>query len=585
MKPKAKEEKPKQPPQPNIFALLKPYRGYVLALVFLAISSNALNLVTPKLVSHAIDAFVRGTLETVPTLTVFFGVIALVFVLTYIQSIVQTYASEKVARDLRNELAAKIAEQSFLFVQGQTPSKLLTNLTSDIDGIKLFVSQAIVALVSSAFLVLGASALLLSIHLRLGLAVLIAIPLIASTFFFSFAKVRKLFLEAQGVIDRLNKVINESILGSALIRVLNSQKYEYDKFVAVNTEAKNIGLRILSIFAGLIPLITFFANMALLTILVLGGHYVMTDSLSLGDFTAFMSYLAILIFPILVIGFMSTIMARATASYGRIVGVLNAPKIEGSGTIAANLKGKVEMKHASLVYGEKTVLKDVSLLVPPGTKTAIIGPTAAGKTQLLFALTGLIAPHSGEVLYDDKLITAYDASAFYRQIGLVFQDSIVFNMTIRENIAFSDVVTDESLEKAIETAELKDFLDALPDGLNTMVSERGTSLSGGQKQRIMLARALAQNPRVLYLDDFTARVDALTEKKILDNVARNYPDLTLISVTQKISSVESYDQIVLLMEGEILARGTHEELLESSPEYVQIFESQKSTSHYELPTS
>ena len=157
----------------------------------------------------------------------------------------------------------------------------------------------------------------------------------------------------------------------------------------------------------------------------------------------------------------------------------------------------------------------------------------------------------------------------------------MFNLTLRENIGFSRTVRDEDLEKAIATAELKELIAALPDGLETVVSERGTSLSGGQKQRIMLARALALNPRVLLLDDFTARVDTATERKILDNVRRNYPGLTLVSVTQKIAPIEDYDQIVLLMEGEVLATGTHQELLASCPEYVQIYESQRSTSHYE----
>ncbi len=167
-------------------------------------------------------------------------------------------------------------------------------------------------------------------------------------------------------------------------------------------------------------------------------------------------------------------------------------------------------------------------------------------------------------------------------MGFVFQDSILFNLTLRENIAFSKTVRDADLEKAIATAELKEFVDSLPQKLDTVVSERGTSLSGGQKQRIMLARALALNPKVLLLDDFTARVDTQTERKILENVHRNYPAITLISVTQKIASVEDYDQIVLLMEGEVLATGTHKQLMETSPEYVQIYDSQRSTSHYEL---
>jgi ATP-binding cassette subfamily B protein len=201
---------------------------------------------------------------------------------------------------------------------------------------------------------------------------------------------------------------------------------------------------------------------------------------------------------------------------------------------------------------------------------------------LLYLLTGLINADAGEVEYDGKPIVSYNSEAFHSQVGFVFQDSIIFNMSIRENIAFSDTVTNESLQKAVDTAELKDFIDSLPDGLSTIVSERGSSLSGGQKQRIMLARALAVNPKVLLLDDFTARVDANTEKKILANVQANYPEITLLSVTQKIAAIEHYDQVILLMQGEIIASGSHAHLMATSPEYVQIFNSQQSTSNYEL---
>ncbi|WP_431217491.1 ATP-binding cassette domain-containing protein [Puia sp. P3] len=210
-----------------------------------------------------------------------------------------------------------------------------------------------------------------------------------------------------------------------------------------------------------------------------------------------------------------------------------------------------------------------------------MGPTAAGKTQLLYLLTGLNQPGSGAVEFDGQPLASYKKEAFHGQVGFVFQDSIIFNMSIRENIAFSDTVTDESLAMAIGTAELTDFIDSLPDKLDTVVSERGTSLSGGQKQRIMLARALAIQPRILLLDDFTARVDAQTEQKILANVRQNYPGITLLSVTQKIAAIEDYEQIILLMEGEMIASGTHDHLMATCPEYVQIYQSQRSTSHYE----
>jgi ATP-binding cassette subfamily B protein len=264
--------------------------------------------------------------------------------------------------------------------------------------------------------------------------------------------------------------------------------------------------------------------------------------------------------------------------------VLDAPREVHTGTSVVPLLGNVEFNDVSVVFGEKAALKDITLTVDAGSKTAIIGPTAAGKTQLLYLLTGLSLPTKGTIAYDGHDIASYDKERLHEQIGFVFQDSVMFNLSLRENIAFSNSVKDEHLKLAIDTAELGGFIDALPEKLDTIVSERGTSLSGGQKQRIMLARALALNPKILLLDDFTARVDTETERTILANVAKNYPGLTLISVTQKIAPIEHYDQIILLMEGEILARGTHTELMESSPEYVQIYESQKSTSQYELQT-
>jgi ATP-binding cassette subfamily B protein len=324
--------------------------------------------------------------------------------------------------------------------------------------------------------------------------------------------------------------------------------------------------------------------MASLVILALGGHYVITGAMSLGDFAAFTSYLVILIFPIIIIGFISNFIVQASVSYGRICAVLDAEETRDTGTVNTPLKGNIEMQNISVIYGDKPALKNISLTILPATKTAIIGPTAAGKTQLLHLLTGLIQPASGSILFDGIDINTYDKETFQHQIGFVFQDSVIFNMSLRENIAFNEKVTDESLAKAIETSELNDFIEALPEGLYTIVSERGTSLSGGQKQRIMLARALALNPKILLLDDFTARVDSQTEQKILDNVTRNYPGITLLSVTQKIASVMNYGQIILLEEGEILASGTHETLMETCPEYVQIFNSQRSTNLYESPS-
>jgi ATP-binding cassette subfamily B protein len=582
MKKRADQKIVKKQAKPNIFELLKPYRVMVAFLILFALLSNGGNLLVPKIVAHGIDAYSKGHF-IMKTIIIEFSALAIfIFIFTYLQSIVQTYASERVARDMRTKLSAKISRQSYAYIQQTNPSRLLTNLTSDIDSIKLFVSQAVVSITSSLFIIIGASILLLTINWKLAIPVIAIIPFIGGAFFIVLTKVRVLFKKSREIIDWLNKVINESIMGAAIIRVLNAQQLEFNKFLTANANARNLGLSILQLFATLIPIITFTANLAALTILALGGHFVLNGKMTLGDFAAFNSYLTILIFPIIIIGFMSNIIAQASASYERLTQVLEAPEPVEAGTIEAAIKGDINLKDITVQFGDKPVLKNVSISIKAGTNTAIIGPTAAGKSQLLYLLTALIKPNSGMVEFDGINLDNYKKDSFHSQVGFVFQDSIMFNLSLRENIAFSNTVSDESLEKAIETAELKDFIDALPQKLDTLVSERGSSLSGGQKQRIMLARALAINPKILLLDDFTARVDRQTEQKILCNLQNNYPELTLISVTQKIAPVKQFEQIILLMEGEVIATGTHKELKETCPEYAQIYNSQRSTSHYEL---
>jgi len=554
----------------------------VALLILFALLGNAFNLAIPIIIANAIDDYTHHALVFKSVILEFALAAAFIFIFTYIQSILQTYTSERAAKDLRTRLSDKISQQSFAYILQANPSKLLTNLTSDIDSIKLFVSQAIVSIFSSLFIIIGASVLLLSINWRLALAILTIIPLIGGAFFLMFRKVKVLFRKSREVIDWLNRVINESILGATLIRVLNSQQQEYRKFIAANTTSRDLGMAILSLFAALIPVITFVSNMAMLTVLTLGGHFVIKGSMTLGDFAAFNSYISILIFPILVIGFMSNIIAQATASYQRIQEVLNTADVPDAGTCETKLTGRIDLKDITVKYGEKPALKNITMVIEPGSKTAIIGPTAAGKTQLLYLLTGLIRPDTGQVLFDRQDFSVFKKEKFYQQVGFVFQDSVLFNMSLRENIAFSEKVTDEMLEKAISTAELKGFIESLPDKLGTIVSERGTSLSGGQKQRIMLARALAINPSILLLDDFTSRVDKRAERKIMENVQSNYPGITILTVTQKIAPVEHYEQIILLMESEIIASGTHKTLIQRCPEYIQIYNSQRSTSHYDV---
>ena len=226
----------------------------------------------------------------------------------------------------------------------------------------MFVSQAVVSIISSVIIIIGASILLITINLKLALVVLLIIPVIGGSFFLIFSKARSLFLKARAVLDSLNKIINESILGAALIRLINSEKSEYKKFLETNTKAKDFGLKILLLFASLIPIITFVSGLATLTILYLGGHFVINGSMSLGNFTAFYSYLSLLIFPVLIIGVMSNVISQSSASYERILLVLEAEETVSNGAVKKDLQGDISLEDVSVLYGEKYALKNVSFL-------------------------------------------------------------------------------------------------------------------------------------------------------------------------------------------------------------------------------
>jgi ATP-binding cassette subfamily B protein len=561
----------------KLLALAKPYLGFIFFVLIVNLASNGLSLAIPKITASALDTFRHPDFKLSSFLLIFSVIAVLIFIFATIQSILQTYLSEKIARDLRNQLITKISHQPFSFIVQLTPEKLLTNLTADIDNIKMAISQGLVQIFSSAIILIGAIVLLLSIDWPLALMVLTIIPVIGAIFFLIFKKIHKYFLRSQLIIDKLNKTINESIIASSLIRILNSQNAELQKFQVVSGEAKDNGLAITRLFSALIPLISIIANISTVFILIIGGHSIITGTFTIGSFSAFLSYISMLIFPIVILGFISNVLARAAVSYERIDQILNTKTPHLYGDTDREINGDVTFKNISLDIGRKQILKNISFNIKAHSRTAILGPTAAGKTQILYLLSGLLTPTSGQILIDHHNLISYSQKSLSDQIGLVFQDSSIFNTTIMENINFKNVLNQSNVDRAINTAELGNFIKTLPKGLNTKIAERGNNLSGGQKQRLTLARALALNPKILLLDDFTARVDKDTEKKIFANVAQNYPNLTQILITQQISSVVDFDQIILVMEGEILAVGTHHQLLKSSKEYQQIYNSQMST--------
>jgi ATP-binding cassette subfamily B protein len=565
------------PPKPNIFGFLKKYLKQIIGLCILVTITSSLNLAFPKLISLTIDNFKRNQFNPTQILLELGFLSLAILITTTAQSIFAAYLSEKVAFDLRENIAEKLSAQTFDFVNQVSPSTILTNFTSDVDAMKGMVAQAIPTMFSSIILIVGSAAILLSINAPLALIVLAVVVILFLVFRQIFSKISVYFRRAQGVIDQLNRTINESIIASALIRVVNGQAEEIKKFQKSSNEAREINLTILSLFASLIPLITFLGNGAVLLILYFGGVKVINNNLSIGDFLAFFNYISLLIMPIVILGFISNIIVRASTSYGRISNVIFAKPAPATGDFRGKITGKIEFKKVSVKIGEKELLKDVSFTIHPNQKTALIGPTGGGKSLILYLMIGLMKPTSGEILLSGHPISDFDIKYLHEQMSLVFQDSFIFNGTILENLTFNESISQEKMDKALKTAALHEYIANLPDGVNHYLAERGSSLSGGQKQRLSLARALMLNPHILLLDDFTARVDLSTEKFILEELEKNYPLLTLISVSQKIASVENYDQLILVMEGELLAHGKHKELLETSFEYQQIYASQQTT--------
>lgn len=561
----------------GILKEIKPYIGFLVLLLLVVLVNNGLNLWLPKITAGAIDSFSEENFDLAEVVYKMAGASGVIFIFAVVQSFLQTYLAETVAKNTREKLVNKISEQDFSFVNKMTSEKLLTVMTGDVDNIKQAMTMGLVQLFSSVVMITGSAVMLLGINVKLGLMVLTIVPIVGFIFVNLFGRIRSFFKRAQAVLDRLNKVIKESIVAAGLVRIVNSQNKEIEKFNDQNNQAKDLGLSIMKLFSGLIPIIGLLANSSVILILLVGGKLILAGEFTVGDLMAFHTYVSMLIFPVIALGFISNMIARAMTSYQRISEVLEFEGESDFGNLNKDIKGGVIFKNVSLKFGQKQVLKDVSFEIKPGSKTAILGPTAAGKTQIFYLMSGLMNPNSGEILIDGVRVKKYSQECLSGQLGLVFQDSSIFNLSIKENVNFQNKEDEENLKKAMETAALDDFIKTLPEGWETKITERGSNLSGGQKQRLTLARALAVNPKILLLDDFTARVDRSTEKDIFARLKKNYGNITQVLITQQIASVEDFDQIILIMEGEVLAKGSHKELLKKSPEYQQLYGLQMST--------
>ena len=499
-------------------------------------------------------------------------------------SFVQSYMAEKtsqgIAFDFRNDIFSKIQRLSFSYYDRNQTGQLMIRATDDVEKVRLFIAQGLV-LAAQAFLLLGVTLLiLLFTNWRLTLAIIWILPVAFVLFAIFGALSTPLFIQVQMRLSKLNTVLQENLAGIKVVKAFAREKYEQKRFDEAVDSLFHQQVKVSRTFAFLFPLVFLIAQIGQGVILYFGGRQIMDGSLTLGSYQSFSLYLIYVFFPVGQWGFIISLMAQASASADRIFEILDAKSEVTDKPNAPSLppiQGTVEFREVSFRYfgSSDPVLNHVSFTAEPGQTIALLGATGSGKTTIINLIPRFYDVSEGQVLIDGKAVPDVTLQSLREQIGIVLQETTLFSGTIRDNIAFGR--PNASMEEVIDAAKAAaahDFIMSFPEGYNTPVGERGTTLSGGQKQRIAIARALLLNPRLLILDDSTSSVDLVTEYKIQKALDRLMKGRTSFVIAQRISTVVNADQILVLDKGRLVAKGKHEELLETSEIYADIYHSQ-----------
>jgi ATP-binding cassette, subfamily B, bacterial len=549
--------------------LIYTYKNYLSLLFALVGVVTGLSLAIPNLTGEVIKTLERG--QTNWSIIYSLGAVILVLLIVEtLQVVVGAKFREKVGFDLRAKLMDKVVTQNYQNVNQIGIGQIITLFGSDVNNVKDIMAGELVLSIKAMLLFVGALVIIFYSNWQVGLIALVSLPVIVLAFSWIFKSVTKYFKLSQENQTDLNNAISQNIYGSNLVRVQNSQSWETVKFNFLTNTSKNISFKIIEAFSALIPIINTVSSWTTFGILYFGAITYIAGQIKLGDINAYISYYTLLTAPIFIIGFNSQGIARLGVSLKRINELLVSPEETPTGDFKETIKEGIEVRDVNLEYAGKKVLKDINFKIPLGKKTAILGPTGAGKSLLISLLTGMIKPTTGQVLIDDVEISNWNQNFIKDKMTTVFQESLIFTGDLKANIILNRDFDQTKFDQALETSTL-DELYKTKGG----ISELGGNLSGGQKQRLTLARALYNRPLILLLDDFTARVDSETETKIQKLLKQNYPETTIVTISQSIETIKNYDQIILVMEGELLAVGTHEELMTNSPEYRQIEASQR----------
>ena len=564
----------------RVYSYLRPYWRHTAAAYAALLVVMGMSTLIPLFIRWIIDTGIEGgqveiltwSAIALLTMTVLKGV------LNYYIGLFTETASQNVAFDLRNELQRKLTQLSFSFHDKSETGELLSRAVQDVERVRFLTGRATLRILEGALLLVITAVMLLVLDFKLGLLTLLVMPPLLLQAVRFGSRFRPLSLRVQKQLAALTTAVEQNLRGSRVVKAYAQEDAEIEHFGVVNNKWFNLSNQAGRMQAVNVPLLFLIANLGIAIIIYYGGIQYIQGSITIGTIVAFVSYVGNLIEPVRRLGLIIPSVAIAGAASERIFDVLDtASEVQdtpGAKPLKA-VKGRVRFESVTFHYGNSLVLKEISFDVQPGEKVALLGLTGSGKTSIINLIPRFYDPTGGRILIDEQDIRNFTLQSLRSHIGIVLQETTLFASTIRENIAFgNEKATDEEIIQAAVAAQAHDFIIRSPDGYSTRVGERGVTLSGGQKQRIAIARALLLDPRILILDDATASVDTETERLIQLALERLVQGRTTFVIAHRLSTVRNADQILVLEDGAISARGTHDDLLRESSVYRSIYHQQ-----------
>jgi ATP-binding cassette subfamily B protein len=532
----------------------------------------------PLAIRSGIDSLMKGF-----RLSLVFEFAALVVLLSIVRGIFQYWMrviliglSRDIEYDLRNDLFSHIVTLSQDFYAKYRTGDIMARATNDLNAVRMMLGPGIMYTTETFFTALFLVAIMGFFDWRLTLFCLIPAPLVSVAVIWFGRRIHDRFEVIQKMFSDISSRVQENLSGVRVIRAYAQEKAEIHKFELLNQDyvAQNIRLARLSAF--FMPLLQALIGFGFLVVLLGGGYQLLEHRISLGSFVMFNTYMGMLIWPMIALGWVVNLMQRGTASWSRIMELMaEKPSIQKQKFEAFDVRGELRFEAVEMKYPAGDALKDISLEIPAGVTVAIVGHTGSGKSTLVNLIPRLMDPTRGAVYLDGVDLRDLDPEWLRRQIGFVPQETFLFSATLAENIAWGvEHATSDEIERAAELAGLAPDIASFPDGYGTVIGERGITLSGGQKQRVAIARAILRNPKILILDDALASVDTLTEERILTGLADVMRGRTTILISHRVSTVRTANRIFVIEHGEVAEQGTHAELILNGGYYADLYQKQ-----------